>query len=659
MLMSALARHYYEFGAFTLDPTQRQLLRAGKVVALTPKVFETLLALVENTGMVVTKDDLLNKIWPDTIVEERCLSQNIFLLRKALGEDSKDHNYIETIPKVGYRFLPSVSEGQNLSGTLVVQKSDRLRIVSTEEETIGVEASRAFEAFALQALVGIIRDNVPVALPSRLMLLLLCLFITSIAAAYLGFSGTGASTARSEARSIVVLPFKPLGSNPNDEYLGLGMADTLIGRLSHLSQVIVRPTSAMRRYAGQELDVMAVGREQKVDAVLEGSIYRSGERIRLSVQLVSVRDGVSLWSYKCDERCSDILTVQDSISEKVAEALALKLTGEERRLLTKHYTENTEAYQLYLEGRYFWNKRSEEGFKKALDYFNQAIEADPNYALAHVGLADCYTMLADYDWLTPTDASSKAKAAVTRALEIDDTLAEAHASLADIRRFYDWDWPGAEREYRRAIELNPNYATAHQWYAEFLSAMGRHDEAIREMKRAEELDPVSIVVKNASGWILLFARQYDEAIAACQKVIEMDPDYGEVYSQLRRAYEQKGMYPEAHAADERFRMFKTKGRLRTNQLSNPTTISGAKSYWQKMLELARQDVKDNVEAARFRMVEIYTQLGEKDRAFEWLGKLYEDHNFWMPFLKVHAHLDPLRSDPRFNDLLKRIGLQKN
>jgi tetratricopeptide (TPR) repeat protein len=373
------------------------------------------------------------------------------------------------------------------------------------------------------------------------------------------------------------------------------------------------------------------------------------------VQLVSVRDGASLWSYKCDERSSDIFTVQDSISEKVAEALALKLTGEERLLLTKHYTENTEAYRLYLEGRYFWNKRSEEGFKKALRQFNQAIETDPNYALAYVGLADSYTMLADYDWLTPMDACSKAKAAATRALEVDDTLAEAHASLADIKRFYDWDWAGAEREYRRAIELNPNYPTAHQWYAEFLSAMGRHDEAIREMERAEELDPVSVVVKNAYGWVLLFARQYDEAIAACRKVIELDPGYGEVYSQLRRAYEQKGMYAAALSADVRFRKFKTSARL-SNDVFNPAPISNAKSYWQKMLLLARQDLKDNVEASRFRMVEIYAQLGEKDQAFEWLEKLYEEHHFWMPFLKVHAHLDPLRSDPRFNDLLKRVRL---
>lgn len=655
MLMSALAGHYYQFDVFTLDPAQRMLLRDDQVVPLTPKVFETLLVLIENSGRVVTKDDLMNKIWPDTVVEERCLSQNIFLLRKALGEDSKGRDYIETIPKLGYRFLPGVLEGQDVKDMLLVQKRDCLRIVSTEE-TVGADDARAFEVLAPRALVRTIRDNTPVRLPSRVALLLMCLLIASSSAAYLALTSNRAA-ARPDWKSIAVLPFKPLGSDPNDEYLGLGMADTLIGRLSHLSQIMVRPTSAIRKYSGRDLDVISAGREQNVDAVLEGTIYRAGDRMRLTVQLVSVRDGSSLWSYKCDQRSSDIFTVQDSISEKVAEALALKVTGEERVLLTKHYTENTEAYQLYLEGRYFWNRRSEEGFKKALRQFNHAIEADPNYALAYVGLADCYTMLADYDWVTPMDACTKAKAAATRALEIDDALAEAHASLADIKRFYDWDWAGAEREYQRAIELNPNYPTAHQWYAEFLSAMGRHDEAIHEMKRAEELDPVSVVVNNARGWVLLFARRYDDAIAACRKVIELDPGYGEVYSQLRRAYEQKGMYAEARSADEKFRTFKTKGARRSIDVSNPSSISNAKSYWTKTLLLAKQDVKDNVEAARFRLVEIYAQLGEKDRAFEWLEKLYEEHHFWMPFLKVHAHLDPLRSDQRFNDLVRRIGLQ--
>ncbi len=331
------------------------------------------------------------------------------------------------------------------------------------------------------------------------------------------------------------------------------------------------------------------------------------------------------------------------------------LSSQERERLERHSSTNAEAHDAYFKGRYFWNKRTGEGFKKALEYFNEAIAKDPNYALAYVGVADSYTMLADYDWLPPLEAATKAKAAVTRALEIDDELAEAHTSLADIRRFYDWDWAGAEREYKRAIELNPNYVTAHQWYAEYLSAMGRHQQAIQEMERAQELDPLSLVVKSANGWVLLFAREYDKAIAQCQQVIEMDPSFGEVYSQLRRAYEQKGMYTEALAADEKFRVFKRKGAHRAGR-QPAAPIAGAKAYWQKMHELTENDLRNNVETARFRMAEIYAQLGQKDQALAWLEKAYQEHSFWMPFLKVHPHLDPLRSDPRFSDLMRRMNL---
>ncbi|MBI1747838.1 MAG: protein kinase [Acidobacteria bacterium] len=460
-------------------------------------------------------------------------------------------------------------------------------------------------------------------------------------------------------RSLAVLPLKSLSGDANDDYLGLAVADTLIIKLSNLQRLIVRPTSAVRKYNRPEQDSLAAGREQQVDSVLEGSIQRSGERVRVTVRLLRVRDGSPLWAYKYDERqYTDIFAVQDSISERVAEALTVKLTGEERKLLAKHYTENTEAYQLYSKGRYFWNKRTREGFMKALDYFHQAIEKDPNYALAYVGLADSYTMLADYDLLSPKEAAPKAKAAVTKALELDDSLEEAHTSLADIRRFYDWDWAGAEREYRRALELNPHYVTAHQWYAEFLAAMGRHHEARREIRRAEELDPISPVVKSAAGWVLFFARDYEQAIKQCQSAMELDPGYGEVYSQLRRAYEQKGMYREALAADEKLRAFKKKSGLRPAESRDASAIQSAQAYWLMLLQLTKQDLEslENKEAAQIRMAEIFTQLGEKDQAFEWLERVYEEHAFWLPFLKVHPHLDPLRSDPRFQTLLRRVGL---
>lgn len=650
MLMSAAARQYYEFDGFRLDPMQRLLLRSGEVVPLTPKVFETLLALVENTGLVVSKDDLMNRIWPDTIVEERCLSQNIFLLRKALGDGS---NYVETIPKVGYRFLPSVTTAGEQRGGLIIEKHDRLRIVSSEEEFSSTDEPPAIacESVAMTSRqIAAVRNR----RVTWYGVMLGAVLITATCYLWLS-SKPNQSAAPPQLRSIAVLPFKPLAADTGDDYLGLGMADTLIGRLSHIRQIVVRPTSAIRKYSALDRDALSAGREQMVDAVLEGSIQRSDERIRVSVQLVAVRDGSPIWSYRCDERSKDIFAVEDSISERVAAALMLSLTGDERNLLTKHQTEDTEAYRLYVQGRYFWNKRTAEGFKKALDYFNQAIEKDPNYAAAYVGVADSYTMLADYDWIAPEEASLKAKAAATRALDIDDSIAEAHATLADIKRFFDWDWADAEREYRRAIELNPNYSTAHQWYAEFLSAMSRHEEAIREMKRAEELDPLSLVVKSAAGWVLFFAREHDQAIATCRKVIEMEPGYGEAYSQLRRAYEQKGMYREALDADEKLRESRRKTAGKKSEHPSQASLN-AKAYWLRILELTKQDLQ-NKDAVEVRLAEAYAQLGEKDRAFELLEKACERHSCWIPFLRVHPNLDPLRSDPRFEDILRRVGLE--
>ena len=649
--MNSETDHCYKFGPFRLDVKQRFLVRGQEMVPLTPKLFETLLVLIENSGAVVTKDELMKRVWRDAIVEERSLSQNVFLLRKALGEDSNGRHYIETVPKIGYRFLADV-QTFDIGSSLVIEKHDRLRIMSTEGDLTCAGESDSLRAIARDALAitGRVSDTRKRRWSAATALLVV---IVTGASYLLTPGGSNRPGTPSEVRSIAILPFEPLAADSGEEYLGLGMADTLIGRLSHLRQVVVRPTSAIRKYAAPRQDARAAGREQMVDAVLEGSIQRSGERIRLSVQLVSVRSGSPIWSYRCDELCRDIFAVQDSISERVAEALASRLTGEERQQITKHHTENTEAYQLYIKGRYFWNKRTSEGLKKALEYFNQAIEKDPNYALAYVGVADSYTMLANYDWITPRVAALKAKAATTRALEIDDSLAEAHASLADIRRFFEWDWAGSEREYSKAIELNPNYPTAHQWYGEFLSAMGRHDEAVREMRRAEELDPLSLVVNSATGWVLYFARRYDDAIEQCQKLIEMDGSFSEVYSQLRRAYEQKGMYREAMDADAKLRRSRRKTPEGKLESRNP---SSATAYWQTVLKLTEQDLK-NKEAVQVRLAEAYAQLGERDRAMALLERAFEGHSCWMPFLKVHPNLDPLRFDPRFERLLERIALK--
>ncbi|MGH9841880.1 MAG: tetratricopeptide repeat protein, partial [Blastocatellia bacterium] len=329
-----------------------------------------------------------------------------------------------------------------------------------------------------------------------------------------------ASPKRGEIKSIAVLPFKSLTPDHSDEYFGLGIADALITSIGNLQQVVVRPTSAVRSYSTAEQDPVAAGRALKVDSVLEGSIHRSGERIRVTARLVSTQDGRSLWSGKFDEEFKDVFTLQDSICERVVSALALQLTSAERGLLAKHSTREPEAYQLYLKRRYFWNLRTQQSLKKAAGYFQQAIEKDPTYALAYASLAQCYTLLPPKEGFIP-----KTRAAATRALEIDSSLAEAHAALAHPSIFHEWDWPTGERELKKAIELNPNYPTARQWYALYLAAMGRLPEALSEMRRAQELDPLSLVINTHLGLLLHFSRQYDLAIEQYQITLEMDPNF--------------------------------------------------------------------------------------------------------------------------------------
>jgi len=452
-------------------------------------------------------------------------------------------------------------------------------------------------------------------------------------------------------KSIAVLPFKPLVAESRDELLEMGMADTLITRLSNIRQVIVRPMSAVRKYTELEQDAVAVGREQRVDAILEGRIQRSGDKVRVTVRLVKVADEEVLWAGQFDEKFTDIFAVQDSISERVAAALALKLTGEEQKRLTKRYTDNTVAYQLYLKGRYNWNKTTEEGLKKAIDFFNQAIEKDPSYALAYAGLADAYTSLDWYGVLSTKEANPRAKAAAIKALEIDETLAEAHASLAAVRQ-YEWDWAGAEREYQRAIGLNPNYAVAHQWYGVYLAYMGRMDEGIAEMTRAQELDPLSLAINAQLGFLFYLARRYDQAIEQCQRTLEMEPGYEEARIYLAWIYVQKGMYEEAIAQYQ-----KLKGDIPDvlAMLGAAYAVSGQRGKARDVLAELKEISQRRYVPPVF-VAAIYTGLGDKDQAFAWLEKAYEDRDESFVGLKVLPLFDPLRSDQRFADLLRRMGL---
>ncbi len=490
-------------------------------------------------------------------------------------------------------------------------------------------------------------------LPARKIALAIGLALVGFAFA-INFLRPRPAAISSKINTIAVLPFKPLLAHDRDEALELGMADTLIARLSNQKELKVRPISAVRRYTGVEQDAVAAGREQKVDAVLDGQIQKVGERIRVTARVVRVDDGALLWSSQFDEKLTDIFAVQDSISERVAGALAVKLAGEEKARLTKRDTENAQAYQLYLLGRFHLNRLTDDGAFKSLEYFQQAVEADPHFALAHAGIAETYNALGGFNTLRPRDVYPKARSAAEMALKEDELLAEAHAALAMVKLAYDWDWSGSEREFKRALEINPSDTEAHFQYSYFLAFMGRFDEAVSEMRRAKELDPVSLVKITGVGQVLFMARRYDEAIEQCRRALEMDPNLGFAHWLLGLAYMQKGMYESAIRALQKSIPLSGDSPDEPASLACAYALSGKTGEARKILEKLEQQAKRKY-IAPSGIAEIYGALGEKGQAFALLDKAFDERDNMMVLLKVEPTFDPLRSDPRFTALCQRIG----
>ena len=641
------------------------MLRDGQPVPLRPKEFAVLLALVENHGHVLTKDEFFKGVWPGQFVEEGNLNRHISSLRRVLGESSDAPQYVETVPKVGYRFVANVQEivhpstdieereFRDHSSDVVIERRTVARIITEEEEVAngGGVFESSLEPKALPA--GAEKEvNRRRALARVAVAVLLVGLTLALAYAWSSRKSQGTKTVAT-VRSIAVLPFKPIGAADEDQYLGLGMADALITKLSNIREINIRPTSAVRKYDAPNQDPVLAGSELRVEAVMEGSVQRVGERIRVTVQLVSVPDGAPLWAEKFDEQFTNIFAVQDRISEQVARALTLSLSSSEKEMLSKRYTANSEAYQLYLKGRYFSDKRTEEGLKRGLEHFQQAIDLDSNYALAYAGLADSYILLAMYGALSPKESLPRAKAMATKALEIDEELAEAHMSLAFARMTNDRDWSGAEVDFKRAIELNPNHATAHHWYAEYLASVTRHDEAIAEIERAQELDPVSLIVHTEVGRHFYYARQYDRAIEQLRKAVEMDPNFARAHQYLGRTYVKKGMYEEAVAECQKAWQLDNTPRT-LGFLGYAYAVSGKRAAAQKVIEELKGESKRRY-VSPYWITVVYAGLGDTDGALEWLEKLYEERSGFLIFLKVEPIFDSLRSDPRFTDLLRRAG----
>ena len=456
--------------------------------------------------------------------------------------------------------------------------------------------------------------------------------------------------------SLAVLPFVNVSGDPNSEYLSDGIAESLINSLSQVPHLKVISLSSVLRYKGREIDPQSVGRDLGVRAVLVGRLVQRGDGLSISAELVDSRDKSHIWGEQYNRKFADVLKVQEELSREISEKLRLRLNGEEKQRLNKRFTVSSEAYQDYVHGRYYWNRRTIEGFKKAIDYFERAIEKDPTYALAYSGLADCYSTrgLREFD-LPPREAFPRAKAAATKALEIDDTLAEAHTSFAFATWYYDWDWRVAETEFKRALQLNGNYPVAHQWYGSYLSSMGRHQEAIAEKKRAVELDPLSLVMNRSAGWTFYFARRYDEAIEQYRKTLELDPNFAVAHLWLGEAYKQKGMHQEAILELQRASVLSGQDHAKLAALGHAYAFSGRRAEATMILEKLEEMSKRSY-VPPYDFAVIFAGLGEKDKALEWLQKAHEDRSAYLVYLNVEPIWDSLRSDPRFIDLLRRMRL---
>ncbi len=460
---------------------------------------------------------------------------------------------------------------------------------------------------------------------------------------------------REAISSVAVLPFENIGDDPEIEYLSDGITESLINSLASVSNLRVVSRSSAFRYRGHEVNLQVAARELNVGAVITGRVSVRDRNLHVEAELVDAARDSQLWGERFNRKLDDVFAVQDEIARAIADKLRLQLSGEEEKKLTQHYTQSPEAYQLYLKGRFHWNKRTSDGVKKGLDYFNQAIEKDPAYALAYAGVADSFTVSSGgYLGLAPKEAYPKARAAALKALEIDDSLAEAHASLATVEMEYDWNWVGAEREFRRALELNPNYATGHQWYSEFLRAMGRHDAATREMKRALELDPFSLIINSSLGNGYIFARQYDLAAEQCRKTLDLEPDFLSAQGCMVWARLNAGL--EKEAFQEQLKLAKMSGATpkRLEEFRKAYESKGWKGVWQLALEQQKEAMSrgDYVSPALHAIP--HAQLSDPDEAMVWLNKAYEERDALLAYIKVNPLYDPLRADSRFGDLLRRM-----
>jgi TolB-like protein/DNA-binding winged helix-turn-helix (wHTH) protein/lipoprotein NlpI len=613
------------FGVFEVNFRSRELRKQGSKIKLQEQPFQILAMLLERPGDVFTREEICQKLWAsDTFVDfDHSLGTAIKKLRQALGDDAETPRYIETLPRRGYRFIAPV-EGAGAD----------LRVPPSE----GSHPAATLRKWWLLASAGT----------------LLAIPLLSIGLNVSGIRDRLRSL-RSPPRieSLAVLPLENLSGDPTQEYFADGMTDELITEVAKISSLRVISRTSIMEYKGAHKPLAAIASELGVDAVVEGTIVRSGQKVRITTQLIRARDDRHLWSEEYERDLGDAVTLQGEVAQAIAGQIQIKLTPQEHTSLARARPVRPQAYEAYLKGTYFLNKLTEADLHKSIELFSQAVELDPAYAQAYAGLSQSYVYLGIFGLRPSGEVYPKARVAAMKALQLDETVAEAHNALADVKKGYDWDWVAAEAEYKRAIALNASYSRAHSWYADYLSKMGRHDEALVEAKRARELDPVSVSSNGFLGAILYRARRYDEAIEACQRALELDPSYPNALWFQALAHEQKGELPKA-IANLKKAVSLSDAPLYRALLANAYALAGEKakalSALDELKALSQQRYVSPLDIAV-----VYTGLGDRNSAFQWLEKAFQERTMRIQELPEPI-FDSLRSDPRFGDLMRRIGL---
>ena len=616
--MNQVATHCFEFGPFRLDADKRLLLRDGEVIPLTPKCIDLLLVFVETGGEVLSKDDLLNRVWPGSFVEEGNLTYNISMLRKALGEKASTNQYIVTISGHGYRFVADVLRvgGEPLGSSLEQSvKPSPVRTPASSKSRWAIVASILI-VFCAVMIYWLLARPTPI-------------------------------------KSIAVLPFENGSGDANLDYLSDGLSESVIDRLSQLPQLKVIARRSSFKYRGQNLDLKEIANALGVKAIITGRVVQRGDSLIVRVEIIDTGENRQLWSEQFTRKATDAIAVQQEVAQSVSKQLHLKLSGTQAEKLTKQDKVDWQAYELLLKGRIYQINRGTESSKKAIEFYRQAIAIDPNYALAYAFLSDCYWWLIGPGVLDPKEFTPKAQAAAQKALELDPNLAEGHLAMANLH-MNDWKWAAAETEYKRAIESNPNFVMARSNYSAYLSIIGRHDEAIAEAQRTKELDPLTLQTHVTVAYTLAQARRYDEAIAEFKNILDVDKNYVAAYVWLAWAYSGKGMYQEALDIHQEINRLGDNNSSQQIYLGAAYALAGKR---EKALDILKQLETSKEYVSPGELPVLLVALGEHEKAFASFEKAYAAHDLQLQYLKVDPSFDPLREDPRFADLLRRVGLQ--